>query len=270
MTMAPGNDRRFQALQSLVISALLLSSAHADPLADNQARFGKIQGTVYLLTQGAKEWIDAPEDLPIEPGDEIHAEDESTAEIILSEHALLMLQPNADLIADTISTDGGNVHLTDGTLIGRVNGEAASRLQRWEIETPGAIVQASDAVVAMTVDDKSQTYLGVLQKQISLQPAEGPQGLPPAMKLAAPQEAILRRGTPLQIQPHFSKDIQPLAALQADLVARQTRIENTWSPFTTTYRMDLRRKFVKPVAPSKSHPRPVRRRRPPVSDTGGS
>jgi hypothetical protein len=245
----------------LLLLVLLPSSAHADALADNQARFGKIQGTVYLLTQGASDWIDAHEDLPIEAGDEIHAEDESNAEIILAQNVLVVLQPGGDIEADTLATSRGKIHLTDGNFIGRVDSAHAVGLQHWEFESPAAAAVVESAAFGMSAEETDGIRVGILHDAAELQPAEGPAGIPPAVKMKSGQEAWMRRGQPLQILPKFSPAMKALAALQKDLLTRQARVEDTWSPFTVSYRQELRKKFVLPVPKKTSHPKPPRRRR---------
>jgi hypothetical protein len=244
----------------LLVVLLFPVSAQADAIAENQARFGKIDGTVYLLTQGAPEWIDAHEDLPIEAGDEIHAEDDSRAELALAQNVLVVLQPGGDIVADTISSNSGKIHLTDGNFVGRVDAEHAEGFQQWMFESPAAAAVVETAEFAMSADEADGIRIGVLQEDLELQPAEGPDGVPPTIKMKLGQEAWLRRGQPLQILPKFSKRMQPLATLQPDLRKRQARVENTWSPFTVTVRQELRRKFVSAIPKKTSHPKPPRRR----------
>ena len=78
---------------------LLAAPLYADTLAENQARFGVITGDVGLLSQGAPEWIEPHEGLPIEPGDHIRTGEDGQAELIMSDKAVWVLEPQTDLVA---------------------------------------------------------------------------------------------------------------------------------------------------------------------------
>lgn len=234
-------------------------SASADPLAENQARFGKLSGTVLVLTQGAKEWIDAHEDLPIEPGDLIHTEESSTAEIIVSAYGLWWIQPESDVLMDRTQTQSGSLHLQMGAVLARLDAARAGLGQRWEFYTPTAVVAIRGTEFGLEFNEHQETHLGVLESEVDIQPAEGPEGMPPPMRIGPLKEAVVPRGKAPRVAPTFSASMLTLTKWRSDLRARQMRASSVYSPLTTTYRQELRSKFVKPVAAR--HPRPERKLR---------
>src|SRR5690348_12155473 len=122
------------AMACWVISPGLLS---ADELAEAQARFGQVNGNVQILSSGASDWVDAHVDLPIERGDQIHVGDDGEAELAMSENVLWVLHPNTDVIVEHAVKDEGQLTITQGGLLGKVDASAGP--QRWEFSTPMAV-----------------------------------------------------------------------------------------------------------------------------------
>src|SRR5438132_975029 len=133
--------RTFHCLVSLVpLLCTLVPQAGADPLAENQSRFGAIQGDVGLLSQGASEWIEPHEGLPIEPGDRIRTGEDGQVELIMSENALWTLEPETEVVAEHTERNAGRLDLESGALLGRVDSaRTAGVVQRWEFNTPVSV-----------------------------------------------------------------------------------------------------------------------------------
>jgi hypothetical protein len=256
---------------ALTLRAFLALALVSDPLSalstlsDNQARFGRVEGDVIFLSQGATEWIDAHEGLPIEPGDRIYTEEDSRAEIALGNAALAFVQAESDVTVGRLSANEGNIHLTQGVLLGRVDGAGDQTPQKWSFETPGAVAAVRGTEFAIHVTPEKETRIGVFEGKVDVQPAESAEGPAPAVSVLTNQEALLARGKKLAMLSKFSEPIAPWVAWRTNLRSRHQRIQGTWSPFTPAVRQELRTKFVKPLAKKRARPKRPRQRKPPVN-----
>ena len=245
-----------------IIFACLPALSGADNLAENQARFGRISGDVGLLSQGADQWIEAQEGLPIEPGDHIRTGDDGAAEIVLSQNVLWLMEPQTDLETEHMESNEGRFNLSDGDLLGQVDSAHAQAPQDWEFNTLTALCAIRGTEFVLHASAKDGTRLGVLEGEVDMSPPEGIRGLETPVRIAAGHEGASERDRPPKVFDRFSPAVRALSARMADLRARLARVQNTWSPFTPEVRQDLRRRFVPP--PSKRPRRVVvpRRRRP--------
>jgi hypothetical protein len=246
------------------LSLLLLAyPLFADPLAETQARFGVITGDVGLLSQGAAEWIAPHEGLPIETGDQIRTGEDGRVEILLSENAAWRLEPETILATESMSTHAGRFSLSSGTLLGTVDSaRVAGIVQRWEFNTPAALVSVHGTQFAITVSKPQGTSLGVFEGMVELAPAETAEGLQPPVQVSQGHVATLKRGQVVRTVNGLTPEMQRLKLPMSAFRRRQIQIENTWSPFTTTVRADLRKKFVAPpqkTQRAKPRPKPIRR-----------
>jgi hypothetical protein len=156
------------------------------------------------------------------------------------------------------------MHLEEGVLLGRVDTARAPAVQRWEFNTPTAIVTVRGTEFVLDVPATKETYVGVLKGEVEVQPAEGPQGLPPSIRVTTNQEAIVPRAKGAKVLPRFNAPMLELARLHNGLINRQLHAQGIYSPFTPSYRKELRLKFVKPVpVRAPRPPRPPRKPRPP-------
>jgi hypothetical protein len=228
----------------------LIAVSHAEPLSENQARFGVITGDVGLLAQGADHWIVPHEGLPIEPGDHIRTGEDGTVEIVPSAHALWILQPGTDGVVEHNDVNAGRVDLSSGSLLGKVDSRrTVGTVQRWEFDTPAAVLAVRGGDFAITVTHDDGTRLGVFEGSVDMEPAETAEGPAPPQEVLAGHEASARRGKAVQVLARLSPRLAALSALRPVLHVRQTQIEDTWSPLTPTVRAELRRAYV--AAPPK-------------------
>jgi hypothetical protein len=243
--------------------ATLVPDANADPLAENQARFGVITGDVGFLSQGAPEWIEPHEGLPIEPGDRVRTGEDGHVEFLMSENALWILEPETEVETEHMEANAGRLNLLSGALLGKVDSaRVAGVVQRWEFNTPVSVAAVRGTEFALQFSKAEGSRLGVFEGTVELQPAETAEGLQPPSRVAAGQEAYAARGKPIKMLAKFSPLMQTLAAKRALIGRRQTQIQNTWSPFTTTVRSEARKKFVAaPPKRARVRPHPARPRR---------
>jgi hypothetical protein len=243
----------------------------ADPLAENQARFGIITGDVGLLAQGAPEWIEPHEGLPIEPGDDIRTGENGRVELIMSQNVVWVLEPETDLVTEHMDTNTGRFSLSSGTLMGIVDSSrTAGIVQQWEFNTPAAVVGISGTEFAIEFSKAEGSRLGVFEGKVDMEPAETAEGLQPPVQVTMGHEAVAKRGRPLRTSGRFSPWMHILSEKLPALRRRQKQIEETWSPFTTTVRKELRLKFVAPPPKVKrNNPRPLKRKIP-VENSDGS
>jgi hypothetical protein len=217
-----------------------------------------------LLAQGAAAWIEPHEGLPIEPGDHLRTGEDGKVEIISSEHTLWILQPGTEAVVEHTETNAGRVDLSSGSLIGKVDSErTAGTVQRWEFNTPAAVVAVRGAEFAIVASHEEGTRLGVFEGSVDIEPAETAEGRQSPQEVQSGREADARRGRPIQILARFGPRMAVLSALRPTLRRRQKQIEGTWSPFTPTVRTELRRRFVAPPpkhAPVRRPPPRTRRR----------
>src|SRR5258708_28970241 len=103
--------RTFFAVIITLYALLFTLHVQADPLAENQARIGVITGDVGLLSQGAPEWIEPHEGLPIEPGDHIRTGEDGRVELQMSENALWILEPETEVETEHIEVNVGRLNL---------------------------------------------------------------------------------------------------------------------------------------------------------------
>lgn len=250
----------------LLLTLALAVPLHAEALSENQARFGVITGDVGLLSQGAQEWIEPHEGLPLEPGDRIRTGEDGRVELAVGENALLALEPTTEVVAEHMETNAGRFNLLSGALMGTVDSaRSAGTVQKWEFNTPVSVVAIRGTEFALEFSKTEGGRLGVFEGTVELQPAETAQGLQPPVQVLAGQEAVAIRGRPIQVGSRFSPRMQTLAGFRPRLKSRQHRIQNTWSPFTPAVRTELRRKVVSPPPkrrPVRPRAAPARRSRP--------
>jgi len=251
-----------------LLAVLLAVPLAAEPLSENQARFGVIKGDVGLLTQGAENWIEPHEGLPIEPGDHIRTGEDGSAEIIPVDQALWVLEPESEAVVEHTETRTGRLDLPSGSLTGKVDSaRSAGVAQRWEFNTPAAVAVVQGTEFAIQASRAEGTRLGVFEGSVDMEPAETAEGVQPTVEVTSGHEADARKGLPIQIAARFSPPMAALAAQRAALRRRQSTIENTWTPFTPSVRAELRRRFVAPAAKHKTIRRVAPRKRRAPSQT---
>jgi hypothetical protein len=234
---------------------LLALPAIAEPLSENQSRFGVITGDVGLLTQGADHWIEPHDGLPLEPGDHIRTGEDGVVELAMSENALWILQPGTEVVVEHTDLNAGRLDLAEGRLIGKVDSaRTAGTVQHWEFNTPAAVVAIRGTEIGLWASKEEGTHLGVFEGKVDMQGAETAEGPQPVTEIQVGKEAVARRGRPVQAASKYSPTMSLLAGKRRDMQHRQQVIENTWSPFTPTLRTELRKKFV--AAPAKHRPKP--------------
>lgn len=250
----------------IVLSSIVLSSvvpgfrlyAADDGLADNQARFGVITGDVGLLTQGARDWIVPHDGLPIEPGDHIRTGEDGQVEIIVSQNALWLLRPETDIVMEHTETNEGQLDISKGVLLGKLDSGRVSAAQHWEFNTPMAVCAVRGTEFAIDVPQKQESHLGVFEGNVEMRPAEGASGESSPVRVPAGQEGVLQRGKTLKLLKKFSPGMQQHYQDRVLVEKALIRNQGTWSPYTEALRLNLRRKFVAPVEPRHSVPKPPR------------
>ena len=247
-------------------SFLPLPRYSLDTLADVQARFGIISGDVGLLAQGAKEWIAPHEGLPIEPGDEIRTGEDGRVELIMSDNALWLPSPKVTSKPNTSTPTPSTPQFIVGNLDGgEVDSErAASTVQRWEFNTPAAVIAIRGTEFAIEFSKKNGARLGVFEGTVGLAPAETAEGQQPPIDVDAGHEAIVKRGRPIQTTTKFSPSMKVIAAALPAFRRRLREVQHTWSPFTPDVRAEARKRFVAPP-PKPIHHRPPVRKSPTAS-----
>jgi hypothetical protein len=197
---------------------------HADPLAENQARFGVITGDVGLLTQGALEWIEPHEGLPLEVGDHIRTGEDGRVELIMSDNAVWVLEPESDVIAEHMETNVGRLNLSSGTLMGRLDSARAAGIpQSWEFNTPAFVIAVRGTEFALQASQAAGSRLAVFEGEVELAPAETAEGLQPPFRVTAGQEALLKRGKAVHTSSQFSPAMKIMAGKMPGLLIRQTQ-----------------------------------------------
>lgn len=232
---------------------LLPCGLYADPLAEVQARFGAVTGDVQLLSQGARDWIDAHEGLPIESGDEIQTGDDGVAEIVLSENVLWVMQPDTHIVTEHMETGRGRLSLPVGVLLGKVDSKRIAVPQRWEFNMPTAACAVRGTEFALDVSQPREAHIGVFEGAVEIQAAESATGEQPSVRLEAVQEAVAPQKGAIRKSVRLSARMQTYAQKRRDLESRLLRVQNTWSPYTEPVRIEIRRKYVPPPPPIRHH-----------------
>ena len=240
-----------------VFLALAVCAVEPGQLADNQSRFGVIQGDTGFLSQGAKAWQEPHIGLPFEPGDHLRTADDSRIELQMSEQVLLVLEPDSEAVVEYASDRAGRVDLVEGTLLGIVDPAADAVTQDWEIDTPAATLTIHRAAeFALQFSPTEGTHGGVFAGEVELQPAESAAGQGKAMKLQANQEARVTRKQPIPKSVALEAVMRAYRDRRGEMKRRQQRVEQDWSVWNPEDRKALRRKYV--AAPPK--PKPMRKR----------
>ncbi len=238
---------------------LLSNPLDAEPLAENQARLGVITGDVGFLSQGALEWIEPHEGLPLEPGDRIRTGEDGQVELVLSENVVWILESQTELVAEDMEINSGRFNLTTGGVLGKVDSKRSAGVpQKWEFNTPASVIAIRGTEFALDYTRAEGSHLGVFEGTVELEPAETAQGRQPPVPITAGHEAVIQHGRPIQTTTKFSPRMQARLNGRSYLAGRLRHIQNTWSPFTPTVRTELRRKFVSPP-PKRASRRPIHR-----------
>jgi hypothetical protein len=238
----------------LLLVFFLSPFVQAEELTENQARIGAVKGDVGFLAQGALEWIEAKEGLPLEAGDKIRTGEDGRVELVVGEYALWKLEPHTELLTEHMEQYAGRFQLSSGTLLGSVDSDRATgHPQKWEINTPVAVVAIRGTSFVFRFTRTEGAQLSVYEGVVEMEPAETAQGKGQPIHAQAGQEILALRGKPLHLIPHgpFSRRFEKK---RSSLRRRHAVILRTWTPFTPTVRNDLRKKVVAP--PPK---RPIRR-----------
>lgn len=240
-----------------VFLALAVCAVEPGQLADNQSRFGVIQGDAGFLSQGAKAWQEPHIGLPFEPGDHLRTADDSRIELQMSDKMLMVLEPDSEAVVEFASDRAGRVDLVEGTLLGIVDPAADAVTQDWEIDTPAATLMVHRASeFALQFSPTEGTHVGVFAGEVELQPAESAAGEGKAIRLTANQEARVTRKQPIPKVIALEAVMRAYRDRKAEMKRRQQRVELDWSVWNPQDRKALRAKYV--AAPPK--PKPMRKR----------
>jgi hypothetical protein len=238
--------------------AFCIAVSWADPLAESQARFARVTGTVRVLAQGQPKWLDAHEDLPLDSGDQIEVGDDGEAELSITKNALWVATANTDLIVEHTTTEEGRLILSRGTLFGKVE-KMNPAAQHWEFETPVAVCAVRGTEFVLDHSQKGGTHLGVFKGAVEMSAAEtATQSYSPVVILDR-QEAALQKGARVKIGRSWSPWMQMHFQQFQHVAQRFHQIRQTWTPLTASYRLELRRKFI-PQAQRRERPHFVPRR----------
>lgn len=242
-----------------VMSCLL----NAEPLAENQARFGQVAGDVGVLTPGAAEWKLPVENMPIDPGDQIRTAEGATVELVLSEAMLVVLGGQSEAVAETTRQNSGRFNLRQGSLTGRLDSERARGPQQWEFHTPVSVCGVRGTEFALDYTAAEGASLGVFEGEVDVRAAEGPEGTPPSERVRAMEEVRLRRGQPLERRPRMGPLMERRYRERQSLRRRQARAQGIWTPWTDAVRREHRLRYaLPPKAPVRRNAPPARRNRP--------
>jgi len=252
--------------KSSYLLILLLSGAlsvRAAELAENQGRFGVVEGDVGFLPQGSSEWLEPHEGMPIESGDQIRTADDSQAELRMSPNVLWVLQPETQVAAERTDSRSGRLHLTAGALLGKVDSSRVPIQQRWDFSTPAAAIAVRGTEFALSFSSVDGTRLAVYEGLVEMQAAETAEGPQPVERIGANQEGWVRRGRPLTVQKTFSPEMQRLRERRAELRKRMAVHQQGWSVWNPQDRKELRKKMVPAFKKQtvKPKPKPTRKRR---------
>ena len=218
-------------------------------LAENQSRFGAIEGDVGYLPQGFHEWQEPHEGLPFEPGDHLRTADDSRVELQMTENVLWILEPESEAVVEDANDHAGRVDLVEGTLLGTVDTSRIATPQHWELNTPAATVIVHGTQFALSFSAKDGSRLGVFQGEVEMSAAESAAGEPTPIRVAAHEEGRVTHAHPVAGAYPFSPAMRALHARQPELRRRQARAEEGWSYWNPEDRAALRKKYV--AAPPK-------------------
>jgi hypothetical protein len=250
----------------LIFLSLVSVCAFGEPLCINQARLGEITGDVGLLSQGAANWIDPHEGLPIESGDRLRTGEDGHVNLLLSENVFWVLEPESEIVLERIDANSGRANLSSGTLMGRIDSlRAASMAQHWELDSPAAVLVIRGTEFVFVVTQGVGSRLGVFEGRVEVQPAETAEGPQTPLFIDSNHEMLAMRGKPLKTLEKFSPTMRSLLAKRRALRLSHQHAQAVWSPFTPTVRTQLRRNFVAPPSVKHKVRRPLvggRRRHP--------
>jgi hypothetical protein len=244
----------FAGVTSLILLAGICLPIHADDLAENQARFGAVTGTVQILTQGADDWLDVQTGLPIDVGDEIRTDEDGEAELWVAENVVWVIAPGSDLIVGRTEGQEGHLQLCRGALRGKVE-TPTHRVGVWEFETPVAVCAVRGTEFALTHSEVDGTHLGVFKGVVAMRQAEtATESFSPVM-IGANEEGILVKRQPLRKLTSFTPVISAQARELPRLQRRFHEAGAVWTPLTRSYRLEMRRKLVPAPRVRKQLPR---------------
>jgi|GEM_PF-2751583 len=251
----------FLALTLYAPPSTLSLSYGAEPgqLAENQARFGVIEGDVGFLAQGAKEWQEPHEGLPLEPGDHIRTAEDGRVELQLGKGVLWVLEPESEAVAEHVSDHTGRMDLVEGTILGIVDPAISVLSERWEMNTPAAVITAHGSQTAIQFSPKEGTRLGVFEGHVEIQAADSPTGESVAVQVSANHEAVVTRRQPVPKISPLGPIMRGFLNRRKDMRLRQARAEQGWSVWNPVDRISLRKKYVAaPPKPKHTKPRVLR------------
>jgi len=244
--------------RAVVLIALAMTVGYAvEPgeLADNQSRFGVIEGDVGFLSLGAKNWEVPHIGLPFESGDHIRTAEDGRVELQMTHDVLWVVEPESEVVVESANDHEGRVDLVEGTILGIIDKSETLTPQHWELNTPAATIVVHGTQLALQFSPKDGVRLGVFEGEVELQPADSASGEQPSVRVANGEVHLMRGKTAVKITP-LSAVMKTFNARRGDLRRRQARAEEGWSFWNPDDRTSLRKKYVAP--PPK--PRRVRQR----------
>jgi hypothetical protein len=240
-------------------AVLIAVLAEADPIAENQARFGQVNGAVQILPSGAVNWLEARIDLPVDAGDQIQVDEESSVELIISDNAMWIVEGPAELIMGRTSPQEGRISLRYGTLFGKVE-TPNMQVGNWTFETPVGVCAVRGTEFVLTHTPEDGTHLGVFKGVVEMKAAESATENFAPILIHAREEGVLKKNTPVKKLASFSPMMKNRSARLPVLQKRFRAASQVYSPFTTVYRKELRDKYVPAPPKPKKLRGPVRKR----------
>lgn len=202
----------------------------AQSLADHQAMVFNLEGEVYLLQEGASQWVPLQQGDIIHEGDQIRTGKASFVEIAYDDFYLNLARIGADTLAEFRAIEPTDVYLSDGGIFNDLEGLPSGAT--YEVATPTSVAgvrgtkfyRAFDAATATdtTICTRGAVEVFLLDKTGDLIPEGIKVAAGNALEMTADQVREKRRET---ITP------RPMNEGDKQLMAKVTQIESNADHF---------------------------------------
>ncbi len=138
--------------------------------AEHAGRLTHIEGTVAILRDGAEKWRGARPGMPVRTGDQLYAREESFAEIIYANGAILRMDENTKIVIESASETTAKT----GSRLGSVWVNMRKLVgpgKQFELSSPTATAAIRGTRFQMTTAKDSSTDVSVFEGNVAVGPS---------------------------------------------------------------------------------------------------
>jgi hypothetical protein len=144
----------------------------ASASAQSAAKISLVEGQVSILKTGASDWVAARPNMPLAAGDQMYSRDESFAEVIYSNGAILRLAEKTKITIVAASDKSAKVRSGVGEVWVNMRKLVTSTGKEFELSTPTATAAIRGTVFHTATHADSSTDVSVYEGKVAVGPGD--------------------------------------------------------------------------------------------------